>query len=160
MNLVNKKILWISDFDLTEAPGGAQRSDKILIDKGKLLQANIKNVTTKEIAGSNEYSNFLSSLENYDLVVSSNISYIYSLHPSIIQTLHNHKNHVRIEHDSNLYLTTEERHKLFGNCKKSFFLSQFHLDFFKEDYGLDLHTAEIIQDPIDPDVFKDKKEKR
>jgi hypothetical protein len=31
MQDVNKKILWLADFDLDQAAGGAQRSDKILI---------------------------------------------------------------------------------------------------------------------------------
>jgi hypothetical protein len=41
MYCVNKKILWLADNELENAPGGAQRSDKILIDKGKLLGLNI-----------------------------------------------------------------------------------------------------------------------
>ena len=38
---VNNKILWLADFDLDMSMGGAQRSDKILIDQGKLLGYNI-----------------------------------------------------------------------------------------------------------------------
>ena len=38
---VNQKILWLADFDLDRSPGGAQRSDKIIIDQGKLLGFNI-----------------------------------------------------------------------------------------------------------------------
>ena len=41
MDNVNQKILWLADFDLDKAPGGAQRSDKIIIDQGKLLGFNI-----------------------------------------------------------------------------------------------------------------------
>ena len=41
---VNQKILWLSDYDLDQAPGGAQRSDKIIIDKGKLLGFNMPEV--------------------------------------------------------------------------------------------------------------------
>ena len=37
MDNVNKKILWLADHDLDQAPGGAQRSDSIIISQGTLV---------------------------------------------------------------------------------------------------------------------------
>ena len=37
----NKKVLWISDFNLSHTPGGAQRSNALIIDKGRELGLSI-----------------------------------------------------------------------------------------------------------------------
>ena len=63
---VNSKILWLADYNLTEAPGGAQRSDKMIIDQGRLLGYNILKVTHNEI-------NDKLDIDSFDVVISSNI---------------------------------------------------------------------------------------
>jgi len=147
MGFVNKKILWISDYDLDTAPGGAQRSDKLLIDKGKLLGLNILKVNHKSLKD-------ISSFDYFDVIVSSNLAQINYSYPNIIDRIANHKYHVRVEHDSNQYLTQKDRTKLFGSCKKTFFLSDYHINFFKEAYGDIFKNVEIVLDPIDTDEFK------
>ena len=150
---VNKKILWISDFDLETAPGGAQRSDKIIIDQGLLNGLNIKKVTLKKIA---EINNF----DDFDLIISSNVTAISAFEPHVIDKIASHKNHVRIEHDSNEHISPENRSKIFSNCKKTFFLSDYHYSFFKESYGDIFKNVVINYDPIDTSQFYDYKKER
>lgn len=153
MNHVNKKILWISDFDLETAPGGAQRSDKILIDKGLELGYSIIKVN-------HETLHFINDINEYDIVISTNLAVISSKYPNIIDELNRHKYHVRLEHDSNTYLKQEDRIKLFSNCAKTIFLTDYHFSFFKELYGDIFKNVEIIYDPIDTEVFFDHKQQR
>lgn len=149
MENVNKKILWVSDFDLDRAPGGAQRSDKILIDYAKLHGRKIKKVNYETLPEDNHFQSF-------DLIISSNVTYIASKKPHVIDLISNHKNHVRIEHDSNEHVTDEIRNKLFSNCKKTFFLSEYHYSFFKELYGDIFKNVVINYDPIDSSQFFNK----
>jgi glycosyltransferase involved in cell wall biosynthesis len=150
---VNSKILWLSDFDLDEAVGGAQRSDTILIKKGNELGLGIHKVNYHTF-------NKAINIHDYDCVISSNLCAISQLQPWILDELSKHKYHVRIEHDSNEYLSQENRKKLFFNCKKTFFLTNYHYSFFKELYGDIFSNVEIVPDPIDSTVFCDKGQKR
>lgn len=152
MAIVNNKILWISDFDLDQAPGGAQRSDRLLIDQGKILGHNILKVNFQTLA---DHCDF----EEFDLIISSNLHRIYVTYPNIISRIASHPYHVRIEHDSNAYLPQEDRAKLFGSCKKSFFLSEYHLNFFKELYGEIFTNTEIVADPIGPQFKNEGRER-
>lgn len=139
---VNKKILWLADYDLDVAPGGAQRSDKIIIDQGKLLGYNILKLN---------YETYNSSvnIHDYDVVITSNLYVLSVKNPDLIDNISKHKYHVRLEHDSNEYLKQEDRIKLFGSCVKSVFLSDFHISFFKQKYGNIFKNVEIVYDPID-----------
>jgi glycosyltransferase involved in cell wall biosynthesis len=139
---VNQKILWLSDYDLDQAPGGAQRSDKIIIDQGKLLGYKILNLN-------HDTYNSSINIHNFDILITSNICSLYFKNTSLIDEISKHKYHVRLEHDSNEYLKQEDRIKLFGSCIKSIFLSDFHASFFKEKYGDIFKNVEIIYDPID-----------
>lgn len=143
---VNKKILWLADFDLESAPGGAQRSDKIIIDQGKLLGYNILKLNS-------ETYNPSVNIYNYDVVITSNICSLYYKYPNLINEIANHKYHVRLEHDSNEYLKQEDRIKLFGSCVKTIFLSNFHISFFRQMYGDIFKNIEIVYDPIDCNTF-------
>jgi glycosyltransferase involved in cell wall biosynthesis len=150
---VNQKILWLADYDLDQAPGGAQRSDKIIIDQGKLLGFNILKLT-------HQTYNFSVDLNKYDILITSNLSALSKVNSGIIDDISKHKYHVRLEHDSNDYLKQEDRIKLFGSCVKTIFLSDFHISFFKQIYGDIFKNVEIIYDPINTTVFKDYKQER
>ena len=150
---VNKKILWLADFDLHEAAGGAQRSDKIIIDQGKLLGYNILKVTNSSISPD-------LNINNFDVLITSNIHSLYLKDNDLINKISNHKYHIRLEHDSNQYLPQEDRIKLFSNCHKTIFLTEFHYNFFQNFYGDIFKNVEIIYDPIDINKFKDIKKQR
>jgi glycosyltransferase involved in cell wall biosynthesis len=146
MYCVNKKILWLADNELENAPGGAQRSDKILIDKGKLLGLNILKLNWQTLKDPKRIFDF-------DVVISSNLARINHFYPGTVDELSVHPFHVRLEHDANGYLSQEQMIKLFDNCKKTFFLSDYHLKFFKETFGDIFKNTEIVADPIDISKF-------
>ena len=153
MDNVNQKILWLSDFDLDKAPGGAQRSDKLIIDKGKLLGFNILKLNHETFG---EHVN----IHDYDILVTSNLCAVLQKFPWVLDEITKHKHHVRIEHDSNDYLNQENRVKLFSFCKKTFFLTDYHFNFFQELYGNIFKNVEIVPDPIEIDKFYDYNRER
>ena len=150
---VNQKILWLADYDLSEAPGGAQRSDSMIISQGKLLGFNILKITAKNI--SQELN-----IHDYDVVISSNIHALSNTRKDLINEISKHKYHVRLEHDSNEYLSTEDRIKLFRSCAKTIFLTDFHYSFFKHFYGDIFKNVEIVYDPIDTNFFRNENSDR
>lgn len=143
------KILFISDFGLHHASGGAQVSNQIIADEGSNLGHEITFFHFDSFA-------FLKNL-NYDVLISSNLEAFYQLQPEILNFICSHPNHVRLEHDSCLYLSQEDRQKLFQSSKINFFLSDFHISFFKDLYGDIFSNVEIVYDPIDTSIFKDEK---
>lgn len=145
-------VLWVADFSLKHNIGGAQRSDAILIEEGRKLGHTI----TEFNIDSNE--TLLDGI--YDLVVSSNLEAMYNQRPNVFGYILASKHHIRVEHDMNRYLAKGDREALFASCKKSFFLTQFHYDLFKQHYGEIFRNVEIVPDPIDGRVFFDKRGQR
>jgi glycosyltransferase involved in cell wall biosynthesis len=133
-------VLFISDFNLNQNSGGAQVSNDAIIKKGIELGHNI---TTH-----NYDSSPLNFIYKYDLVISSNLEAINQYSRYIIDYIINHKNHVRLEHDSCSYLNDDLRKKLFTSSKINFFLSDFHISFFREFYGDYFTNVEIVYDPV------------
>ena len=146
-------ILWLSDFTLLEAPGGAQRSDHILIKKGRELGHSITHIT------SSEFSN-ISNFNDFDTLITSNIQAIFTQNEGVLQRINEHKKHIRIDHDCCTYFTQQDRIKLFSNCFKTVFLTKFHHKIFLDKYGDIFHNVEIVPDPIDTDVFCDLGQER
>lgn len=149
----NKKVLWISDFNLNHTLGGAQRSNDIIINKGRKLGYSI-------FEANYNYNFKITDFNDYDILVSSNLEVIYRNNPSIIEKIAQHKYHVRLEHDLNRYLSKKDREILFNSCKKTFFLTNLHKDLFNNYYGDIFKNTEIIPDPIDASIFYDKKNER
>jgi glycosyltransferase involved in cell wall biosynthesis len=151
--MANKKILFISDFNLDHSPGGAQRSNDLIINKGRELG--------HSIFEANYNFNFkVCDFNEYDIIISSNLEGIYRLNPEVIEKISQHKFHVRLEHDLNRYLSQEDREKLFKSCKKTIFLTDFHYKLFIDNYGDIFNNVEIITDPIDTDIFYNKQQER
>ena len=149
----NKKILWISDYNLSHSAGGAQRSNDIIIQKGRELGLSI-------LEANYNFNFHIEDFDQYDILVSSNLEAIYKLHPNIIDKIASHKYHVRLEHDSNRYLKQEDREKLFRSCKKTVFLTNFHHQLFINNYGDIFNNVEIVADPIDTDLFYNQNQER
>ena len=138
------KVLFISDFSLFQNSGGAQVSNDFIIKKGESLGY--------DITLHNFDSSTINLIYNYDLVISSNME-ILNKDEQIFNYIINHNNHIRLEHDSCLYLSEKRRKDLFTSAKKSFFLSEFHLDFFKKSYGNYFTNTEIVYDYISLEHF-------
>ena len=141
------KILIISDFSLEQNPGGAQVSNDAIIRSG------IERGHSIELMTHSCSPTLL--LQNYDIIVSSNLESIYQKDSTkhVLNTIINHPYHVRLEHDSCSYLSEEDRRLLFDSAKISFFLSEFHIDFFRELYGDYFQNVFISYDPIDTSIF-------
>ncbi len=140
------KILWIADFGLQHNIGGAQRTDSFVIEEGRTRGHEIvflNHDTPSDILN-----------DEYDLVVSGNLENL-SRRADVFNYLLNHPNHVRFEHDSNSYLSSEARQALFNSTKKNMFLSEFHYNTFVNMYGDIFPNAEIVSPYIDTDLFKD-----
>lgn len=149
----NTKVLWISDFNLNHTLGGAQRSNDLIIKKGRELGLSIMEA--------NYNFNFkIFDINEYDIIVSSNLETIAAKHEDIINKIASHKYHVRLEHDLNRYLNQIDREKLFRSCKKTIFLTDYHHKLFISNYGDFFQNVEIVADPIDTDLFYNKNNQR
>ena len=146
------KVLLISDYCLRHTPGGAQRSNAIVMEEGRR-----RGHTVFEYNWDSDQSILAHS---YDLVISSNLEALFAKFPPIIEWIISQKNHVRLEHDANRYLPNDLRRALFQSCKKAFFLSTFHYENFVESYGDYFVNVEIVPDPIDAEIFQDLKKDR
>jgi glycosyltransferase involved in cell wall biosynthesis len=142
------KVLLISDFGIEHNPGGAQRSNQIIIKEGQ---------SRGHVVRSFHYdSNFSVLLDSYDFVISSNLEIISRVYPKLVESIPTLNNHIRLEHDSNLYWSNDFRKIFWQSCIKSFFLTEFHFSFFKDLYGDIFRNVVIIPDPIDS-AFYDMK---
>jgi hypothetical protein len=139
------RVLFISDLNLNHNCGGAQVSNDIIIKKGIDLGY--------DITLHNYDSSPTNLLHKYDLVISSNLEVINQTSSYLFNLILNHPNHVRLEHDSCSYLDKEHKQLLFRSSKINFFLSEFHLQFFKDECGDIFGNTEIVYDPIDSSVF-------
>lgn len=144
------KILFVSDFTLDQHSGGAQVSNDLIIKKGREMGHSITEHHYK--------SSFINFIHRWDLIISSNLDAISKSYPETLNFISNHKNHVRLEHDSCKYLTQDLRRKLFESSKINFFLSQFHLDFFRSFYGDIFPNPQIVYDPLDCGIFYPNKQ--
>ncbi len=140
------RVLFVSDLTLEHNKvGGAQLSNSFIVERGKQLG--------HEIVEHDYGSSIVDFLSTYDLLISSNLEAISNRSPEKLNFILKHPNHVRIEHDSCSYLQEETRKSLFKSSKKNFFLSKYHISFFRELYGDFFENIEIVYDPIDTDIF-------
>lgn len=146
------KVLWIADFSVKHNVGGAQRTDEHIKDFGRSLGYQIFEFNY------NTSSELYRNVE-YDMIVSGNLENLYRRN-DVFEFILSHKNHIRLEHDSNSYLSQKERIALFQSSKKTIFLSDFHYKTFLELYGNIFNNVEIVSSPIDTAKFFNKNEDR
>lgn len=139
-------IIMISDFNLSQSGGGAQVSNDLIIKEGVRRG--------HDIVLHNYNGSPVNMLRDYDMLISSNLEAAYRENRSTLDFIVGHPNHVRLEHDSCLYLETQDRVNLFQSSRLNFFLSGFHLDYFKSMYGDMFGETKIVYDPIDVALFK------
>lgn len=143
-------ILYITDFSLEEAPGGAQRSIDFIIKHGEKIGHNITQL--------NYRSSPTALLKNYDAIITSNFEAIYRGGQShVIEYVLKHPCHIRNERDSASYFSKRDRKIFFASTKLNIFLSDFHLSFFQDLYGDLFKNNSIVYPYIDTSKFKNKK---
>lgn len=143
----NKKFCFVSDFGIQHTPGGAQRSNQIILDEG-YRRGHYIEVYHYD-------SDFSRISDNFDVVISSNLEIISNKYPGMIYYFTDGKKHVRLEHDMCSYLNPNVRRMLYESCHKSFFLTQYHYQQFVDKYGDYFVNVEIVPDPIDKTKFFD-----
>ena len=141
------RVLFVSDFTLEQRLGGAQVSNDLIIKKGRQLG--------HEIIEHDHTSSVVDFISSYDLLVSSNLEVISRAAPNKLDFILKHSKHIRYEHDSCLYLDNSLRQQLFESSKLNFFLSDFHISFFRENYGDYFKNVEINYDPMNTKVFSE-----
>lgn len=134
------RVLLISDFGLHHTPGGAQRSNQIIVDEGRRRGHHIDLF---------HYDSEPVIKDNYDIIISSNLEVISRVYPELLGCIMRSGRHVRLEHDSNTYWTNDFRKQFWGTCNVSFFLTKYHHDFFVDLYGDIFPNVRIVPDPID-----------
>lgn len=140
------KILWVADFGLQHNIGGSQRTDSFIIQEGQKRGHEI------QFLNHDTPSDILNG--SFDLVVSNNLESLCNRR-DVFNFIVGHDFHVRYEHDSNAYLPQQMRIDLFNSAKHQIFLSQFHLNKFRELYGDIFPRPEIVTSPIDTSLFTD-----
>jgi len=141
------KVLWISDFNINNNPGGSQRTDDEIIKEGRKRGHEI---TCFNLNDRDE----LIQANTFDLLVSNNLEHLRLRRPEVFQFICQFPNHVRLEHDSCSYLSVEDHKLLYGSAKQSFFLSDYHHRMFVERFGPIFHNVSIITPPINTKKFK------
>ena len=146
------KVLWVADFSISHNPGGAQRTNQYVIDKGRELGHDIT-----------EY-NYDSPQElldaDYDLAVSNNLEHLYHQKNPVLEYLVRHPPHVRFEHDGCFYLSPDERHTIFSSTILNVFLSGYHHQQFVSLYGNIFGDPAYIPPYIPTDIFYDHGKER
>jgi len=139
------KVVLVSDFSIYHNPGGAQRSNHIVIEEGVSRGHTVRSINYDYCSSSFK--------DTYDVVISSNLEVLSKVNPDLVVSLTKMDNHVRLEHDSNLYWNDNFRKMFWNSCKVSFFLTKFHHSFFLEKYGDIFNNVKIVPDPISSDFF-------
>lgn len=145
--------IWVADYDTDDHPGGAQQTNKILLDVGKDLGFDIFPYTLK---------NFESlPLQIDGVYILNNIARIYEKFPAKLENLIDTKKYIRYEHD---YLwmggvPLDFVEKVFKQARASVFLSPLH----KAEHDamkLKTDTSFLQPSPVDLDTFTDTSTKR
>lgn len=139
------RVLLVSDFSIHHNPGGAQRSNHIIIEEGTKRGHIVRSINYDYCSSSFK--------DSYDVVISSNLEVLSKVNPDLVINLTKMENHVRLEHDSNLYWNDDFRKIFWKSCKVSFFLTEFHHSFFIEKYGNIFNNVKIVPDPISSEFF-------
>lgn len=119
------RILWYADFNDKQYRGGAQQTDRILIDYGRYIGIEIKEINLSDALLVKE-----SDISGYDAVVLSNIYILHGKLPNLIgEMMRLNKKVIRFEHDY-LWMARVDDHftqNLFQMADLSIFLSPLHL---------------------------------
>jgi glycosyltransferase involved in cell wall biosynthesis len=138
-------VLFVSDFGLHHNIGGAQQSNAIIMAKGEELGHRVVPFYVDTQASV--------LIHKFDVLISSNLQFFAMHRADVFGYITNHPKHVRLEHDMNLYLSAPSRQALFASAKANVFLSDFHIQSFKEAYGDLFNNMHVVYDPIDINLF-------
>jgi glycosyltransferase involved in cell wall biosynthesis len=139
------KILWVADYSVKEHKGGAQQTNKIMIDYGREQGYDIELC----LGGS-----VINSKGDYNVVIINNIT---KWDRSVIDELVDSQNVVRYEHD---YWVAENYPELFKKVKHTIFLSPLHYKTACKKVGYEIENYSLVPPSVDTKIFKPKGEKK
>ena len=148
------KILWITDYILSERLGGAEIDDNKLIAYLTLNKINVEILSLKEIKAMPSSSRL--RINNWvGKIVLSNISQIYKINPSLISEILISKDYIKVEHGhawlDNL-IPDNVIIDIFARAKGIVFFSPGQLVNHSEK-GINTKNAIIVPPPFDRDQF-------
>jgi len=138
------KILWLADYSTKTNKGGAQQTNKEMIEYGLNLGYDIDIV----LGGS-----VIPSTRKYDLIVINNITL---WERSVVESLVASGKVIRYEHDLWVAGNFPE---LYREVNRTIFLSPLHKESVEKLVGYKIENSSLIPSPIDVEKFKIKGEK-
>jgi len=138
------KILWLADYSVKENKGGAQQTNKEMIEYGLNLGYDIDIV----LGGS-----VIPPTRKYDLIVINNITL---WERSVVESLVASGKVIRYEHD---LWVAKNYPDLYKKVKHTIFLSPLHYKVARELVDYEIKNYSIVPPPIDSKIFKIKGEK-
>ncbi len=145
-----RKIVWIADYNELEHSGGAQQTNRFLIDYGRNLGFYIIEANCRDL------KRF--GLPKGDFYILNNISLIWrNAHDAVIEIIKNRK-YIRYEHDY-LWTASIDVELVFRNALATIFLSPAHRK-EHEKRRIFPSVVHLQPSPVDLKKFKIKKRKR
>jgi len=138
-----KRIAWVADFSVDEHSGGAQRTNEIMIERGRELGYEIEEVNSADWR-----------LVDADLYILNNIHYIYWNHTPDLLKIIRGRPFIRYEHDYlwKIPMPFERIQEVYDKSLLNIFLSPSHLAEHQRA-GLRLDKVHIQPSPIDTSAF-------
>ena len=149
----HKRFIWFSDFSDTERSGGAQFTNRTIINKGREMGIDIEEIYLSQFdEGKYEEKNLGSE---GDVFIINNFIKWYMTYPDMIEKIVDDFNFIRFVHDYDfIYGNIPEKliKKIFDKAIVSFFLSPLHLNETKK-VGISIKKEYIIPSPIEIDKY-------
>lgn len=152
-----RNIIWLEDFSTDQHPGGAQLTNKIIMDHGRNVGYFIDEYNLQDFKSGS--FNIKDLLKEDSLFILNNIVHLYKHFPKEMVKILNTKNYVRYEHDylwDHNIMPRYMMKKVYENAKFKIFLSPLHQNTHKIK-GMNIENSIIIPSPIDTKTFYNKK---
>lgn len=152
-----RNIIWLEDFNYIQHPGGAQLTNKIIMDHGKNIGFFIDEYNLNDFKSG--AFNIKDLLKENSLFILNNIVHLYKNYPCEMRKIINNKNCIRYEHDylwDHNIMPRNMMKKVYENCKFKIFLSPLHQNIHKIK-GMNVSNSIIIPSPINTKEFYNKR---
>lgn len=134
------KIIWLTDFDEKEHQGGAQQTNKIMIENSPYPVVVLK---TKNFKPSMINDRHLFIINNMVFLSDENLNHIIS-----------RARYIRYCHDYECIPRLKDRKDFYDNSLMNIFLSPLHKQEYENKIGYQIPKIEIQNSPIDTKLFK------
>ena len=137
-----KKIVWLTDFDEKEHQGGAQQTNKIMIDNSPFKVEVVKN---KDFG--------VEMIKDGVLFIINNIVFLSDYH---IKQITEKADYIRYCHDYECVGKLKDT-EFYKNSLMNIFLSPMHQNEYERQIGYKIEKVELQNSPVDTNRFSFKK---